>query len=42
MIMPFGLPTNDPEYYSVQDSLEHQAIKALRDRLQAEEDTQVE
>jgi hypothetical protein len=29
---------NDPEYYPVQGSPEHQAIKALRDRLQAEDD----
>jgi hypothetical protein len=29
---------NDPEYYPVQGSSEHQAIKALRDRLQAEND----
>jgi hypothetical protein len=29
---------NDPEYYPVQGSPEHQAIKALRDRLQAEND----
>ncbi len=29
---------NDPEYYPVQDSPEHQAIKALRDRLQTEKD----
>ncbi|MEW5873019.1 MAG: hypothetical protein AB1894_27415 [Chloroflexota bacterium] len=29
---------NDPEHYPVQGSPEHQAIKALHDRLQAEED----
>lgn len=29
---------NDPEYYPIQGSPEHQAIKALRDRLQKEED----
>ena len=29
---------DDPEYYPVQGSLEHQAIKALRDRLQTGED----
>jgi hypothetical protein len=29
---------NDHEYYPVQGSPEHQAIKALRDRLQAEND----
>lgn len=29
---------NDPEYYPVQGSAEHQAIKALRDRLMKEED----
>ena len=29
---------NDPEYYPIQGSPEHQAIKALRDRLQAEND----
>jgi hypothetical protein len=29
---------DDPEYYPVQGNLEHQAIKALRDRLQAEVD----
>jgi hypothetical protein len=29
---------NDPEYYPVQGSPEHQAIKALRDRLRAEND----
>lgn len=29
---------NDPEYYPVQGSPEHRAIKALRDRLQAEDD----
>jgi hypothetical protein len=30
---------DDLEYYSSQDSPEYQAIKNLRDRLQAEEDT---
>lgn len=29
---------NDPEYYPFQGSPEHQAIQALRDRLQAEND----
>lgn len=29
---------DDPEYYLTQDSPEYLAIKALRDRLQAEED----
>ena len=29
---------NDPEYYSTQDCPEYLAIKALRNRLQAEED----
>ena len=32
------LVLHDPEYYPVQDSPEHQAIKSLRDRLQAEND----
>jgi hypothetical protein len=30
---------NDPEYYPVQGSPEHQAIKDLRDRLQKEEES---
>ena len=29
---------NNPEYYPIQSSPEHQAIKALRDRLQTEND----
>ena len=29
---------NDPEYYPIQGSPEHQAIKTRRDRLQAEND----